>query len=38
VILTQQAVDQAMSEGNIQGAAELQKKDLDTQNLLNMSK
>ena len=38
VVLTQQAVDQAMSEGNIQGAAELQKKDLDTQNLLNMSK
>ena len=38
VVLTQQAVDQAMSEGNVQGAAELQKKDLDTQNLLNMSK
>ena len=38
VVLTQQAVDQAMSEGNVDRAAELQKKDLDTQNLLNMSK
>ena len=38
VVLTQQAVDQAMSEGNIDRATELQKKDLDTQNLLNMSK
>ena len=38
VINKQQYIDRELKQGNVEGAAGIQQRDLETQQLLNMSK